>query len=184
MVVFSECWIILTTYKTCFLDLILEGYSELNLCCKEILRWMQKDGCFIVPWIQLGKCQKYILSVASLCWIVRALLFNLLWKWPNPSVLSGNDSLREWYLLNTTVLASRDTADAAVLQLSGLGRAGSSKLGRQEATTGADFPTQKCFRFSCKYFRYPPGVGGVTGVGQNTLDWREMKWEYKQGRKF
>lgn len=41
---------------------------------------MQKDGRFIVPGIQLGECQKYILSVASLCQRVRVLLFNLLWK--------------------------------------------------------------------------------------------------------
>lgn len=47
----------------------------------------------------------------------------MLWKWSNPSLLSGHNSAREWHLLNTTVLAYHETtADAAVLQLPGPGK--------------------------------------------------------------
>lgn len=84
---------------------------------------MQKDWPFLVPWIQLGERQKYILGVAGVCWIVQAALFNMLWKWSNPSLLSGNNSAREWHLLNATVLAGFGAAaDAAVLQLPGPGK--------------------------------------------------------------
>lgn len=68
-----------------------------ELLCRSKLLSQNAEGWtfFFVPWIPLEDCQKYILSVASSCWIVRGVLFNMLWKWPNPSMLSGNDSVRK-----------------------------------------------------------------------------------------